>query len=191
MLKTSFIAAALMVALLPQSFHTKSPLNHFTSAIALTKPSDDMVLVDAGKMVLHVDGHKKVLVRGDAIHQNPFGKPESFSKDYWEMDEDTATVYHYKGADLYFLQNKLEMFEISSGKWYLGGADGKKIKVGDDVKALESFVPGYKFVAADNQDGEIGIFLKDDGEPIEMLFYIKFDKTTYKITELSLSDASC
>ena len=67
-----------------------------------------------------------------------FGQPQSISKEYWDMDNDTAVVYHYKGIVFYIVKNLVYRFTIHGPQY---GFSPYNIKVGEKLDRLQALFP--------------------------------------------------
>lgn len=71
------------------------------------------------------------------------GKPTRRSKMYFEMDEDTAVVFHYRTNILYFLKDKLEGFELNDNTLAFGKSYEQAFRVGAKLTTYTKFrAPG-------------------------------------------------
>lgn len=62
------------------------------------------------------------------------GRPQRISKLFFEMDDDTATVYHYGKNRLYFLKNKLESYQIRDPSILVGEPQGLTFRINDVIQ---------------------------------------------------------
>ena len=78
--------------------------------------------------------------------ENAFGQPDDITTEYWEMSEETVTVYHYNNdAALYFGDDGLESFKLTSSNYYLQ-MGSFKLKVGNNISSLQNpFPKSYSF----------------------------------------------
>lgn len=73
--------------------------------------------------------------------KNVFGQPDNITTQYWEMSEETATIYHYNnGAILKFGDDGLKSFELSSSNYYLQMGTFK-LRVGNNINTLQDPFP--------------------------------------------------
>src|SRR5699024_3199552 len=62
-----------------------------------------------------------------------FGQPDDITTKYWEMSDETATIYHYNnGAILKFGDDGLESFKLTSSNYYLQ-MNSFKLKMGNNI----------------------------------------------------------
>lgn len=67
-----------------------------------------------------------------------FGQPQTISKKYWEKDNDTAVVYHYKGIVFYIVKNLVYRFTITGPQYSFSPYN---IKVGENMDRLQATFP--------------------------------------------------
>lgn len=117
---------------------------------------------------------KKITYGEDAVKLiQTFGVPNSSEAYLFEMDEKVGTLYQYGPNKVYFMENKLYLFEINTSSILVMNGDNI-VKVGDPITAISNFYPNYllenNFVIAKikNQYGEIdgSILIKTNGSNI-------------------------
>src|SRR5690606_23597082 len=73
---------------------------------------------------------------GDTLPQvlTAFGQPDSIYNYYYEMDEKEAKVYKYGHSIFYFLDNKLDAYDVSDSTFLFSTAGSNEVvKVGDHI----------------------------------------------------------
>ena len=86
---------------------------------------------------------------GDPIQKisKTFGKPLKTSTEYWEMNEKHATIYHYSGATLSFIDNKLESYNITGPEFLVGnGMKGKFFNVNGPLSNIATYLPDWEIL---------------------------------------------
>ncbi len=73
---------------------------------------------------------------------NKFDVPTDITTVYWEMDEVTATKYHYDGIILDFVEDKLVGLKFTSDKFQLK-IDQHTIRIGNHKNTLQVFPISY------------------------------------------------
>ena len=113
---------------------------------------------------------------------NIFGAADSIYNYYYEIDSKYAQVYQYRGARFYFLDGKLDSYEIRDNSFLVGNASvGPYFTVGDNISKLTPYIPNY---LANKKDGRI--FATITGIPREMFIYIEYNLLTEKIITISI-----
>ena len=64
------------------------------------------------------------------------GKPTKTAKMYFEMDNDTATVYYYRTNKLYFLKSHLVDFELNDNTLAFGKTPAQALRIGSRLTAV-------------------------------------------------------
>lgn len=69
------------------------------------------------------------------------GQPTNISTEYWEIEDETATVYQYLNAEFEFVNNGLVGFQINSNQNITLNTNLTSFQVGDSIWTLQSYYP--------------------------------------------------
>lgn len=130
-------------------------------------------------------GSNNILLNASDFLQR-FGRPDSSSTEYAEMDETNTTHYFYNGADVWYLNDQLSAIELSSAKYCFQLSNGTVIKVGDNINVLARLFP--KAWADRPAPGRLFIGLKTQTGPVDTVLLFEFDPNTNLILKISLQD---
>lgn len=79
------------------------------------------------------------------------GKPDKIEDYYFEADEKTGKLYHYGQSHVFFMDDKLDSFNIPDSSLIVGLHNGPEFHVGDDFRAAKfknykaRYSPGMSF----------------------------------------------
>ena len=78
------------------------------------------------------------LVIGESMEKvvQILGQPTKITEQYFETDEVTAKVYYYNQNKLYFVYNKLNIFDLFDGSIAIGTINGRNFKIGDKLQLV-------------------------------------------------------
>ncbi|MCF2490738.1 hypothetical protein [Dyadobacter sp. CY347] len=82
-----------------------------------------------------------------------FGKPDSISNHYSEIDADTLKLYRYGKNELYFLKGKLDNWHLLDSKISVGQVGGQTFKVGDKLVPVSGKPLNFKGFQITHHDG--------------------------------------
>lgn len=113
-----------------------------------------------------------------------FGIPVKTTTEYSEVDDTIITHYSYNGADVWYMNNRLEAMNITSPNYVFQLLKGRTIKVGDNISVVANLFHGsYTNRQFTNQ---VFIQLEDQIGPVDMLLIFQFDLHTYQVTEITV-----
>lgn len=131
--------------------------------------------IDTSNISLFNPTNSKKITYGEAAEKliQAFGAPNSSEAYLFEMNEKVGTLYQYGTNKIYFMENKLYLFEINTSSILVKNG-AYTLKVGDPITAMSNFYPNYilenNYVIAKikNQHGEIdgSILVKTNGTNI-------------------------
>lgn len=82
------------------------------------------------------------------------GKPDSISDYYSEIDEDTMKLYRYGKSELYFLQDKLDEWDILDGSIWVGQVNGRVFKIGDKLTSANGGPSNFRGLPITHSNGK-------------------------------------
>lgn len=90
---------------------------------------------------------KNAVLLGETSHKfiSVFGKPNSISDFYAEIDEETLKVYHYGTNKFYFSKDSLSSFEINTSDFLVGQPNKQYFTIGEKIKSLENKLQFHQF----------------------------------------------
>lgn len=112
-----------------------------------------------------------------------FGTPNSIGTEYFEMSHKTATIYNYNGATLYFVDNKLTLFELTNQNF--------RIKVEPSLpffsvgNTLDNIHPVYETMV--DEDNTVKLWLKFNDKYVDYFITLEIDNTSsLTVTKIAL-----
>lgn len=121
---------------------------------------------------------------GESDFIQKFGNPLNTSSDYSEEQEANMTHHVYDGAEVWFLNDAVEAFSITSADYCFQLTNGTTIKVGDDINTVINLFPG----SWDTKPfpDQIFVSLWHQNGPVDMTLLFQYDLNTNLITSISV-----
>lgn len=104
--------------------------------------------------------------------EQTLGSPNSIEQNYFEMDEQMATIYKYNGATLYFLNNKLSLFTLTNSNFQISIDPNKPyFSIGGTRSDLANINPIYPSLINNNK---LLLYLRKNSTTVDSFISITF-----------------
>ncbi|NCI50934.1 hypothetical protein GWC95_13455 [Sediminibacterium roseum] len=121
---------------------------------------------------------------GESGFLSRFGAPPAgVNADYSDEDEANMSHYVYKGAEAWFLNDKLQALVISSSDFTLYFSNGSSLVVGDNISAVNATFPNSWTARTGNQ---VYVNLQNSSGPVDATLLFAYDIATGVITSISV-----
>ncbi len=115
-----------------------------------------------------------------------FGKPTSVGTYHSELDDEDWVKYNYDGSHMYFYDEKLIGFELTTGKFFLTSSD---LRVNNKISSLARLYPAsYAERGISNGTGYFTIGVLAGSDELQDIFInVMYDPSTNLITSIGTS----
>lgn len=124
------------------------------------------------------------LLLGEQAFLKKFGKPLKAALEYSEEEEADMKHYSYKGADIWFLKNKLEAISITSADYCFQMSNGSVIMVGDPISTVAYLFPSSWANKASSE--QVFVSLRNQVGPVDAHLIFEYDSDSNLIKGISV-----